>query len=909
MPTSSPVIPIYTIGYGARSLEQFLATLQHYQIAYLIDVRSAPYSKFKPEFAKTPLEQALKAAGIRYVYMGDTLGGRPDDPACYTDGKVDYAKVQQTERYQQGIGRLHRAFAQQQRVALMCAEGKPEECHRAQLIGVTLTEQAIPVLHIDEHEQPQSQRAVLARTSNGQLALASLTTPDDSTPTQDSSPPAQQMLKRIFGFAEFRPSQQPIIDHVLARRDTLVIMPTGSGKSLCYQLPALLFDGLTVVVSPLIALMQDQVDQLRALGVAARFLNSSLHYTDYTAVMRQVRQGAIKLLYVAPETLLRPETLVLLEQSHVTLIAVDEAHCVSEWGHDFRPEYRQLAGLRERFRRATWIALTATATPRVQGDIKAALGLCEENTFVSSFDRPNLFLRVAQRTKLLPQVTAFLEEHRGQSGIIYCTTRRGVMELHAALNTLGFVTLPYHAELDDATRRRNQTAFLRDDVPIMVATIAFGMGINKPDVRFVLHTDLPKNMESYYQQIGRAGRDGLRADCLLLFTYGDVHTIQRFIDEGAESQGRERSLLLQALVRWAEGDECRRRQLLAYFGEHYAADSCGMCDNCLAEPAEKVDLTLLAQKFLSCVARTGEQFGVNYVIQVLRGSQAQEILRRRHDQLSTYGIGREQSMEEWKQAARQFIQQELVEQDLTIGNLRLTAKGRAIFTGAQVWGRPLTPPAAPTTRSVGAEEAAYDPALFEQLRTLRKTLADAQGVPPYVIFADRTLHELATYFPHSRAAFAMLHGVGERKLQQYADAFLDMITAYCVTHGLQEQPKPAASPALSSSVRSATATPRNLLVTEAFRAGKTIAELMTEYGVKRQTIINHLDTAVHAGQALPVERLRGESTLDETEQTRVLALFQELSPEWLRPIFEALHEQVPYDELQLLRLIYRLQTS
>jgi ATP-dependent DNA helicase RecQ len=711
----------------------------------------------------------------------------------------------------------------------------------------------------------------------------------------------QEVLRQVFGYDQFRPWQAEIIANVLQRRDTLVIMPTGGGKSLCYQLPALLFEGLTVVVSPLIALMHDQVAQLRQLGVAAVYLNSSLEPAEYGATVRQIRQGEVKLLYVAPETLLRPEVLTLLSDSRLTMLAIDEAHCISQWGHDFRPEYRQLVAVRRRFPQAVCIALTATATPRVQSDIKASLGFRAEDEFVTSFDRPNLSIAVTPKTHTLRQTLAFLTSHAGQSGILYCNTQRQVDELHAALVENGVNCLPYHAGLESATRRRNQEAFLRDDTPVMVATVAFGMGIDKPDVRFVLHVDLPKDIESYYQQIGRAGRDGLPADCLLLYSYSDVHTIRHFIDQGADSEREERIQRLQTFVRWAESDQCRRKALLSYFGDQYVQDNCQTCDNCLAGERERVDLTVPAQKFLSCVARTRELFGMNHIILVLRGSQAREVIQRGHDQLSTYGIGQEFSTEQWKHLARQFLQQGLLEQEMQFGSLKLTPKARAVFKGEPVWGT-LTERA---SASPTEEATPYDAALFEQLRAHRKTLADQNGVPPYVIFPDVTLQEMATYFPHSPAAFATLQGVGQQKLTRYADEFLPLIATYCQAKGLTERSKPVEE----APRRLRVGKTKTEEVGEAFAAGQSIADLMAAHTVKRQTIINHLEKYAQTGQPLSVAALRAESTLSDKAQARVLAAFAELGGDFLRPVYDALGGEISYDELHLLRMVFRLEAQ
>ncbi len=928
--------PIYTIGYGSRPLPDFIALLKTYQVAYLIDVRSQPYSRHRPEFSKQALEGHLKASDIRYVFMGHNLGGRPADERCYTDGHVDYAKVGQMPFYQEGIGRVQQAYAQQLPVALMCAEEKPETCHRAHLLGQTLAELGIPVAHIDEHGRLRPQANIPHQPIDAAGADFCLNVAWDAADHLDTALPfddwyeaptdadiipppalalpegprdlgmARRLLKTIFGYDDFRPLQEEIIQNLFNGRDSMAIMPTGSGKSLCYQLPALLFDGLTVVVSPLISLMEDQVSQLREVGVPAAYLNSTLPVAAYAETMQWVRHGRVKLLYAAPETLTRPDVLTLLAESRVACLTIDEAHCISQWGHDFRPEYRQLADVRQRLPQAVCIALTATATPRVRQDILHSLGIPEAHEFIASFNRENLFLSVQPKIDVLGQTLAFLADRQGESGIIYCATRKQVDLLAGLLPAQGWAARPYHAGLDDATRFQNQRAFIRDDVPIIIATVAFGMGINKPNVRFVLHVDLPKDVESYYQQIGRAGRDGLRADCLLLYSYADVGTINYFIQEMAAAEQRGASLRLGAMVQYADARECRRRPLLTYFGEAYEAEACDACDNCLADERDQVDLTTLAQKFLSCVYRTGQMFGMNYVIDVLRGSRRQEILRRQHDRLSTYGIGAGYSQKQWKHLATQFIQQGLMVQDLEYGSLKLAEKAWPVMRGQEkAWGVLHTEAVAGHTAVIPTASLDYNRELFALLRRQRKELADAANVPPYIIFSDRALVEMAAVYPQSRAAFARITGVGQVKLEKYADVFLPLIVAYCATHELTEKPKTAVA---TSPPRSQPGT-RALTIAEMYENGRTIPDIAAELGIKTSTVLSHLVKVVQAGRPLPPDNLRALSALSPDEQAHVLACFAELGPDYLRPVYDALGEAVSFEELHILRLVYLCQAS
>ncbi|RLE19311.1 MAG: DNA helicase RecQ [Acidobacteria bacterium] len=595
-------------------------------------------------------------------------------------------------------------------------------------------------------------------------------------------------LREIFGYTSFNPHQREIIKTIRSGRDCLAILPTGSGKSLCYQLPAILSDDkLAIVVSPLISLMKDQVLQLNQLGEYAVLLNSSLSREDYRENLSRIVEGQVRILYVAPETLMKPHILDLLEGVTVSFLTIDEAHCISEWGHDFRPEYRQLATLRERFPGLPVLALTATATKRVREDIVKNLHMKNPALYVASFDRPNLFLEVEEKNSPFRQLTAFLEKFPDQSGIVYCASRKETEQIVGKLTKQGVSALPYHAGMSAEKRNRNQEAFIRDDVSIIVATIAFGMGINKPDVRFVVHYDLPKNIESYYQQIGRAGRDGLPAHCLLLLGYGDISKIRYFINQKEdEKEKRIANNQLSVMLGFAEATCCRRIPLLHYFGENYQKENCGACDNCLdGGRGEARDLTVEAQKFMSCVWRTGQMFGMGYIINVLRGSTEKRVVQNGHDKLSTWGIGKGHSKQAWQQLGRQLIAHGLLSQDPAYGGLKLTAAAWPVlrsgksFLGQMNEGKKPEEARLKKAAALNREDVLADPAtrnLFEELRQKRKELADEMGMPPYVVFSDRTLIEMAKYRPSTLAEMMEIHGVGAVKLERYGSIFLPIIS-------------------------------------------------------------------------------------------------------------------------------------
>jgi len=595
-------------------------------------------------------------------------------------------------------------------------------------------------------------------------------------------------LKTTFGYGAFRPLQRDIIEAALADQDVFALLPTGGGKSLCFQLPALLRPGLTVVVSPLIALMKDQVDQLQAAGVAATYLNSTLDADEARSRLSGLHRGEWRLLYVAPERLMLDNWAANLKAWNVTALAIDEAHCISEWGHDFRPEYRQIAKLRALLPGVPVMALTATATERVRADIIQQLQLRTDATFVASFNRPNLSYRVIPKDQPAKQIIDFVRVRETESGIIYCASRATAERVAESLAGRGFSARPYHAGLDAEERTRNQELFLRDETRIICATIAFGMGINKPNVRWVIHHDLPKNIEGYYQETGRAGRDGLPGDCLLLFSAGDIakqtHFLAEITDEHEQAVARNQ---LRQIVHYAESSGCRRAELLDYFGEKYPSANCGACDNCL-EPRATYDGTVVAQKFLSCLYRIAQNsdfnVGLNHVIEVLTGADTEKITRWGHDRLTTYGIGKELSRPAWAAVGRELMRLGYVTvSEGGFATLELTPEGRAVLVSRATI--TLTKPMdLPKAKRVARREGdiACDEILFERLRALRKQLADERKVPAYVVFGDATLRQMAREYPDRVGAMEGITGVGEKKRAEFGAIFAEAIAAFLETN-------------------------------------------------------------------------------------------------------------------------------
>ena len=737
--------------------------------------------------------------------------------------------------------------------------------------------------------------------------------------------------------------QEDVVRNVLARRDSLVLMPTGGGKSICYQLPAVVLDGVTLVVSPLIALMKDQVDALRTKGVRAAFVNSTMTDAEIRNVQLEAYRGDLDILYVAPERIFLRRFKDFLHAMKLSLIAIDEAHCISEWGHDFRPDYRNLRQLRSDFPDTPIIALTATATERVREDIVHHMAMADAPRFIASFNRPNLSYVVTPKDKSFDTLVSLLRKHRGGSAIIYRFSRQDTEDLAAKLRGRGFSALPYHAGLEDDVRRRTQERFLSDEVPIVVATIAFGMGVDKPNIRLVVHYDLPKTIEGYYQETGRAGRDGLPSECVLFFSYGDRIKQQYFINQIEDRARRDHAAQqLAKMVEYAYSHTCRRAFLLGYFGEKWDESDCGGCDVCQYVPANDADMfdgTEIAQKILSAVIRTRERFGAAHVVNVLRGSRSQRVLNLGHDRLSVHGIARDMSKDALLDYVEQLIRQGLVERNPgEFPTLAVTTQGRQFLKNrdtlklARAEGHARRPAA--TRGDTAATD--YDTALFDKLRALRRRLADEAGVPAYVVFGDAVLRQLAASMPRDRAAMLSIKGVGERKLTMYGDSFLAAITEhaangssdsgvpsrapiyeYWTTEDEQElealfksgQPVNEIASSLGRShgaVRSrlvrlglvAQGGETHLLTLELVRGGMNVAEIAQQRGISQETVLTHLERLADEDNATDLAHLMPEPR----RYQQIARAFATSETDRLRPVMEVLGEGYSYVELRLVRL-------
>jgi len=705
----------------------------------------------------------------------------------------------------------------------------------------------------------------------------------------------QETLKHIFGFDEFRPDQEGIVFALLEKRDVFAVMPTGGGKSLCYQLPAKILDGLCVVISPLISLMKDQVDAAKANGLRAEFLNSALPAAERRRVFQAIHDGQLDLLYVSPERFSMPEFMELLKAQTLSFFAIDEAHCISEWGHDFRPDYLLLAEIVKQFPEAAVAAFTATATFQVQDDIVKKLGLRNSYLVRASFDRPNLFYQVTPKDNLDMQLLRFLRERPDDSGIIYRTTRKNVESTAAFLQRQGVRALPYHAGLPDSQRKSHQEQFNRDEVQVVVATIAFGMGIDKSNVRFVLHGDLPKNVESYYQETGRAGRDGEPAHCCLYFSQGDTVKIRYFIDQ-MEDVVEQRMAIhqLNTMVKIAQTNACRRRNVLDYFDEKYPKENCGFCDVCTGE-VERIDASVDAQKVLSAMVRSGQRFGAVHIADIVVGADTQRIRKFEHDQLKTYGVGRDRDKKYWRRVLDDLIAQEVVRlSDDPYPVLQLAPKARPILRGDKpffVLRRKETGVQKKSSALPGSE------ALFAELRATRTQVAQKVGVPPFVVFSDRTLREMALYFPNTTDQMRGISGVGESKMKRFGEAFLSVISAYREAHqdevaelGLLQLP--VAVSLTRKKTKGETLRETHHLI----KQGLSLEQIAAHRKLSTGTISQHVEKLLGEGETLDVDQL-----IDPEKRIEIEALFSRLNADTLKPVIDAADGNVTYQEARLVR--------
>ncbi len=705
----------------------------------------------------------------------------------------------------------------------------------------------------------------------------------------------EAVLSRVFGFSEFRPDQEGIVSALLEKRDAFAVMPTGGGKSLCYQLPAHILDGLCVVVSPLISLMKDQVDAAKANGLRAEFLNSSLPVSERRRVFQALENQQLDLLYVSPERFAMPEFIATLKKLKLSFFAIDEAHCISEWGHDFRPDYLLLAELVQQFPEAAVAAFTATATHQVQDDIIRKLALRNAYLVRASFDRPNLFYQVIPKENLDVQILRFLREHPDDSGIIYRTTRKSVESTAEFLQMQGVRALPYHAGLPDKDRKSHQEQFNRDEIHVIVATIAFGMGIDKSNVRFVLHGDLPKNVESYYQETGRAGRDGEPAHCCLYFSQGDTVKIRYFIDQMEDVVEQKMAIhQLNTMVKIAQANACRRRNILGYFGEKYPKDDCGSCDVCTGE-VERIDATVDAQKVLSAIIRSGQRFGAVHIADIVVGANTQRIRQFEHDKLKTYGVGRDRDKRHWRRVLDDLVAQECVRpSDDQYPVLQLADKARPILRGEKTFMvlRQKETKRGGKTAPVGD----YSEELFSNLRTERKRIAQESGVPPFVVFSDRTLHEMARYLPENSSELRNISGVGINKLERFGDAFLRVISEYRSAHPDEVKELSVFQvPVPGSKVRKKkTNTIRETLTLA--KQGFSLEQISNHRNLSLGTISQHIEKLVGEGETLNVDQF-----IDPEKRIEIEKLFGQLNADTLKPIIEASEGNITYEEARLVR--------
>jgi ATP-dependent DNA helicase RecQ len=709
-----------------------------------------------------------------------------------------------------------------------------------------------------------------------------------------------ETLRTVFGFQSFRPDQEGIIRSIISKRDVFAVMPTGGGKSLCYQLPAKMLEGTAVIISPLISLMKDQVDAALENGIPAAFMNSSMTSQEISGVYQSLGQNRIKLLYIAPERFAMPHFLETLKSFPISLFAIDEAHCVSEWGHDFRPDYLSLSLIPETFPEVPVAAFTATATTKVQDDIIKKIGLRTPYVVRASFNRENLFYQVKQKAKAGLQILDFLKDHQSESGIIYRTTRDSVMETTAFLTSKGINALPYHAGLSSEERSRNQEAFNRDEVQVIVATIAFGLGIDKSNVRFVVHADLPKNIEGYYQETGRAGRDGEPAQCLLLFSRGDIPKVRYFIDK-IEDDG-ERSIALQKLnqtVEYAAHNVCRRRQLLGFFGEDYPKDNCGACDICTGS-VEKIDITTDAQIIMSAVSRTQQRFGTGHIIDIVTGADTKRVRELKHNEIKTYGAGKHKDKKHWRFLVNELLAQDLIRQEGdTYPVLKLTQKGSDVLYGKEKAAALKREEArAKTGRAGGADSGQFDEALFNKLRGLRKKIAEEHQVPPYVIFSDKTLHEMCRLYPATLPDMRRISGVGDTKLERYAGDFILEIKKYLEDNPGISVPEESYDHVYPDPDRPKTKKKGETVeeTYQLFKGGMSLENIARLRSLSPSTIASHLEQLIKGGRDIDINLL-----IEPAKQKEIEKVFLSTRQWGLNPVIEHFNNAVSYEEARLVR--------
>lgn len=715
-----------------------------------------------------------------------------------------------------------------------------------------------------------------------------------STAQQPPATSLQDALQQYWGYVGFLPLQEDAMKCVMAGEDSVVVLPTGGGKSLCFQAPAVCLDGIAIVVSPLISLMKDQVDTLRSCGIPAAFINSTLSVPEKREIADQIRGRELKLVYVAPERLLSEQTLSFLSDAGVSLIAIDEAHCISAWGHDFRPEYRGLRVLKQRFPGVAIHAYTATASAQVRQDIAEQLGLERPKILVGGFDRPNLSYRVRRASGKFQQICEIVERHRDESGIVYCISRKEVDKTAAGLQGLGFRTAPYHAGMTDADRRKNQEAFIKDEVDVIVATVAFGMGIDKPNVRFVVHSGMPKSLEHYQQESGRAGRDGLEAECTLLFSAGDVVTWRRMLDDSEPSvrEGALRSL--DAMQKFCTSVACRHRAIVQYFGQDLEGDNCGACDVCLGELDLVDDPTTIGQKILSCVLRLEQRFGADYTAKVLVGSQEQRIMQARHDQLSTYGLLSEDGLRTVRDWIEQLVGQGFLQKTGEFNVLEVTDSGQQLLR-REVEPQLLRPAEKhQQARTVASESwEGVHRGLFDMLRALRSVKATEQNVPAYVVFGDAALREMARCRPSTLSGFRNVKGVGEKKLTDYGDAFLEVINNYCNDQKLAQDVAPTVAPTPRNPARSGV-NASSVAAFEFFRQGLTVDEVAERMNRARSTVLGYLKDFLTHDKVIDASPWISADKAKQIEQA-----IEQVGNERLKPIHEYLNGEIDYDEIRI----------